>query len=237
VAVLRSRLLGGSCPHRVGHLTSVAWNWKDIWPSVFLQFGATILLGALLYVVQRSFIQIVRRETRTVVEQVGARAATLEQQIGEQSARIETLADEVETARRTRHGEEDATLALITDEMTYEAVSEPLQDAERRHAISESFRVRTSTDLGGMRLYFKHLYTMERTGEARPSISLRPWFLDIRNVVNEQWSPGEDVATVISRIVAKLESANLDATTEAFDPRLVFENLRTSLRPPQVVVR
>ena len=111
-------------------VTSVAWNWQGIWPSVFLEFGATILLGALLYIGQRSFIQVVRREARTVVQNVSARADALEERLGDQAARIDTLAQEVENARAARHEEEDSKLAAITDEMTYAAVSGPLRDAE-----------------------------------------------------------------------------------------------------------
>lgn len=209
--------------------TSVAWDWKGIWPSVFLEFGATILLGALLYIGQRSFIQVVRRETRTVVQNVGARADALETRLGEQAARIDTLAQEVENARAARHAGEDAELAAITDEMTYGAVSSPLRDAERSGAISESFRVLASTELGGMRLYLKNLYSMDRAVGGTPFLSLTPWFLDGRNVQSVSWNDGEDVSVVMGKIIARLEEANIDASAATFDPELVFRNLRHSL--------
>ena len=209
--------------------TSVAWNWQGIWPSVFLEFGATILLGALLYIGQRSFIQVVRRETRTVVQNVGARADALEERIGEQAARIDTLTREVENARAARHAEEDAELAAVTDEMTYPAVSAPLLDAERTGAIANSFRVRASADPAGMRLYFKYLFAMDRAVGGTPFLSLTPWFIDGRQAQRVSWNDGEDVAVVMARLVAELERANIDAGTATFDPELVFRNLRLSL--------
>jgi hypothetical protein len=210
-------------------VTSVAWNWQGIWPSVFLEFGATILLGALLYIGQRSFIQIVRRETRAVLQNVGARADELEARLGEQAARIDTLAQEVQNARAARHADEDADLAAITDDMTYAAVSGPLRDAERSGAISESFRVRASGELTGMRLYFKNLYLMDRVAGGTPFLSLTPWFLDGPDVQSVSWNDGEDVAAVMEKIIARLEQANINASAATFDPELVFRNLRHSL--------
>jgi hypothetical protein len=209
--------------------TSVAWNWQGIWPSVFLEFGATILLGALLYIGQRSFIQVVRRETRTVVQKVGARADALEESLGEQAARINTLTQEVENARAARHAEEDADLAAITDDMTYEAVTGPLRDAERRGAISESFRVQASAELAGMRLYIRNLVVMDRTTGGTPFLSLTPWFLDARSVQRVSWNDGEDVRTVMGKVITCLEEANIDAGRATFDPELLFRNLRQGL--------
>lgn len=80
-----------------------------------------------------------------------------------------------------------------------------------------------------MRLYFRHLNVMERDGGARPFISLTPWFVEPNDVQRESWNPGEDVAVVMGRLVARLEEANANATVQSFDPGLTFENLRTSL--------
>lgn len=212
--------------------TSVAWKWQGIWPSTFLDFGATILLGALLYVIQRSFVQVVRREsreTRIVVGDVEARAGVLERQVGQQSARIETLAEEIELGRRGRYAEEDSAVAAVTDEMTYDSVSRVLLEAERRRAISQSFRVRASGDVRGMRLYFKIVYAMDRSSGGTPFISLTTWFTDIRNTVRDSWQQGEDVSTVMNRIIVQMESANIDASTKTLDTELVFRNLRASL--------
>jgi hypothetical protein len=209
--------------------TSVAWNWQGIWPSVFLEFGATILLGALLYIGQRSFIQVIRQQTQAVVQDVGARADALEERLGEQASRIDTLAQEVRNAQAARHTEEDADLAAITNEMTYGAVSAPLRDAERSRAISESFRVEASAELAGMRLYLKNLYMMDRVAGGTPFLSLTPWFLDGRSVQSISWNDGEDVTAVMEKIIARLEAANIDTSTATFDPELVFRNLRHSL--------
>lgn len=213
----------------VSIVTSVAWRWQGIWPSVFLEFGATILLGALLYIGQRSFVQVVRHEARTVVQNVGARADALEERLGEQAARIDTLAQEVENARSARHAGEDADLAAVTDEMTYEAVSGPLRDAERNGAISELFRVQASAELAGIRLRMRNLNRMDRAVGGTPFLSLIPWFLDVRSVQTVAWNDGEDVREVMDEIIVRLEEANVDASRATFDPELVFRNLRHSL--------
>jgi hypothetical protein len=209
--------------------TNVAWNWQGIWPSVFLDFGATILLGALLYIGQRSFIQVVRQETRAVARNVGARADALEARLGEQAARIDTLAQDVEDARATRHADEDADLAAITDKMTYRAVGGPLLAAERSGAISQTFRVQASAELTGMRLYFKILYSMDRVHGGTQFLSLTPWFIEGPNVQSIPWNDGDDVSAVMDRIIARLEQARVDSSTATFNPELVFRNLHHSL--------
>lgn len=212
--------------------TSVAWKWQGIWPSTFLDFGATILLGTLLYMAQRSLVQVVRREnrrTRTAVENVGVRADALEQRLERQSARIETLADEIEEARTQRYSAQDAGISAVTEEMTFQAVLDALLAAERSRATSHSFRVRASSDLHGMRLYFRALIAMDRATGGTPVISLTTWFVDIRQTIRDSWQIGEDVTTVMNRIAAKLEAANIDSSVATFDPTAVSRNLAASL--------
>jgi hypothetical protein len=113
--------------------------------------------------------------------------------------------------------------------MTYASVSGPLRDAERSGAISESFRVPASAELGGMHLHLRNLILMDRAVGGTPHLSLTPWFLDSRSVQSVSWNDGEDVRTVMEKIIARLEEANIDASAATFDPELVFRNLRHSL--------
>jgi hypothetical protein len=83
--------------------------------------------------------------------------------------------------------------------------------------------------MAGMRLYFKNLYLMDRAVGGSPFLSLIPWFLDGRSVQSISWSDGEDVTVVMEKVIARLEEANIDASIAAFDPELVFRNLRHSL--------
>lgn len=209
--------------------TSVAWNWQGIWPAVFLTFGSTVLLGALLYIGQRSFLRVVSQEARVVIQNVDARAAALEQRVDEQAARIGTIAQEVETARAARHAEEDAYLAAVTDEMTYAAVSGPLRRAKQSRAISEYFRVQASAELTGMRLAFKTLVRLDQVHGPIRFLSLAPWSLDDLSLQSVEWHDGEDVTAVMDKIIARLEAAGHDASSTVFDPELVFKNLRLSL--------
>ena len=132
--------------------------------------------------------------------------------------------------RERRHAEEDLALAAITDEMTYDALSSARSKAPRNVEPSPS-----PFGYGPLQTWVEcactsNFSTRWSAGGARnPFISLTPWFPDGRGVQRDSWSPNEDVAAVMNRIVDKLESANLDATTNTFDPRLVFENLRASL--------
>ena len=41
-------------------IADVRWGWEDIWPSVFLDIGVSIMLAAVLFVLQRFFLREVR---------------------------------------------------------------------------------------------------------------------------------------------------------------------------------
>jgi hypothetical protein len=50
---------------------SIICDWAGIWIDFFLTFGATVLLGAVLYVIQGSFLSTVQEEADRVIETKG----------------------------------------------------------------------------------------------------------------------------------------------------------------------
>jgi hypothetical protein len=207
---------------------SIIYDWSGIWIDFFLTFGATILLGAVLYVIQGSFLTTVQEQADRVIENVATQAAALEERIQTQERRIETLSSEVAGDRREREEAADQALAAITDEMTYEAVSSALRKADRSTAISTAFRVPASRDLGAMHVYLNNTVLMDRIAGGSPRISIRPWFPDGRQVQQDEWLPGEDVRAMIARIDEKIGQANL-VPADTWDPTMMFGNLRNSL--------
>jgi len=142
---------------------------------------------------------------------------------------IETLGQDVDRLRGARHSEEAAALAAITEHPTQEIVASGLRLGEARGVLSSAFRARASADLGGMRLSCQLLHMVPRGAPNRPVLFLTPWFPDARRSERAEWLDGEDVATVMDRIVARLELARLDASRAAFDPALFLSKLRNGL--------
>jgi hypothetical protein len=207
---------------------SIICDWAGIWIDFFLTFGATVLLGAVLYVIQGSFLSTVQEEADRVIENVETQAAALDQRIQTQERRIDTLADEVDRNRAVRHAEEDEGLAAITDEMTHEAVYNALLQAVRKKAISTAFQVPASPDLSQLHISMQPLIRAERGGGGDPVISLTPWMVGQPILAGLLWQPGQDVAALIERLERQLESAHLTPAT-VFDPTVLFTNLRASL--------
>ncbi len=210
---------------------SIMCDWAGIWIDFFLTFGATILLGAVLYVVQGSFLTTVRQQADRVIQNVETEATALEARIATQARRIDTLANEVTGDRAERRTAEDEALAAVTDDMSYEAVSSAIRELDDRHAISYAFRVPASRDLRQMHVYFKNTILMDQMSGGSPRVTLTPWFIDVRNVQSVAWEPGEDVTAVIARLDREIESVNLTPSM-VWDPTILFATLRASLSSP-----
>jgi hypothetical protein len=168
------------------------------------------------------------RSSVRIIENAETQTAALEEKIESQARRIDTLADDVANGRTSRHAEEDAALAAITDEMSYDAVSSAIRDADHRGIISTVLRVPASEGLDGMHMVIQNTVLMDRVVGDSPRLSLSPWFADNRDVPGDWWLPGEDVTSVIGRLEQRIESANLDPPI-MFDPTLMFQNLREAL--------
>ena len=207
---------------------SIICDWAGIWVDFFLTFGATILLGAVLYVIQGSFLTTVQKQADRVIENVETQAAALDERIRTQERRIDTLAEEVDRNRAARHAEEDEGLAAITDEMTFEAIDNALRQAVRKRAISTAFQVPASPDLSQMHISMQPLFRAERGGGGDPIISLTPWVVGQPVLGGLLWQPGQDIASLIERLERQIESANLTPAM-VFDPTDLFTNLRASL--------
>jgi len=207
---------------------SIDCDWTGIWIDFFLTVGTAVLLGALGIVGSGVLVTTVEREVKRGIEETETQTAALEKRIESQGRRIDTLADEVLRDRAGRHEAEDEALAAIANDMSYEAVSSALREADLRRAISDAFRVPASGDLNGMHMHLKNLVRMDRAVGGTPFLSLTPWFADARNVQTEGWNEGEDVRQVIARLDRKIESANLTPSA-VWDPSVMFTNLRDSL--------
>jgi hypothetical protein len=210
---------------------SIQYYWTGIWIEFFLGVGITILLGAVLYVIQGSFMTTVRRAADRVIETVETKATALDERIEAQARRINTIGEEVVEARTRRHGRQAAAAAAIADLATYEAISSAIRDARDRAAISSGlFMVPASADITGMHVVITNQLRMNfadgRTGS--PFLSLRPWFLDDRQVERVDWWPGEDAVVVFDRLAQNIEKANLSPGL-LLDTTVFFEALSSSI--------
>ena len=204
---------------------SIQFYWSGIWIEFFLGAGITILLGAVLYVVQGSFMTTVRRAADRVIETVETKASALDERIEAQVRRIDTIGEEVAQARTRRHDRQDADAAAIADLGTYKAISTAIRDARNRAAISTAlFMVPASADITGMHLDIRNT----RLLDGREFLTLQPWFPDSRSVERIEWWPGEDAVTVMDRLAQNIEMANLSSEA-LLEASMVFENLSSSI--------
>lgn len=206
-------------------------HWRNSWPAVLLEYGGNTVLGALIFVLQGSFVRSVQEGAAQVVQRVDDRANQLEARVDEEARRIDDLTARVEGARAARHAEEDAVIDAAVDELTYDALYQALHDLDFGGLISRNvFRIRASRDLDGLRLALKITFLMDRADgrTGSPRISISPWFPVFRDVQPLEWLPGEDAVTVLERVTERLEQARLDASVAAFDPNFFADSLRES---------
>lgn len=200
--------------------------WKGFAPSVFLQLGSTVLLGVILFLLQRVFVVIPLTE----------RTERIETAVSDQATALESLSGRVSQLTGERHEDEDAVVEAVGNQ-TYEDVSRALIQAELQQSIYKSFRVRASTDPLGLRLFFKPLRAVGRGVPDESMIVLTPWFPDRRSPKRISWMPVMSVEQVFSQLVEKLEDEHLDTSEAMLDPDLVMENLSESLRVAQAARR
>lgn len=221
--------------------SSAVLHWGGIWPQFFLDSGVTVLLGAVLYSLQRFMIREVQRDTSDAVSGISEKTAKLgehveelvgeiEEKIEAQKTRLNSLSAELEQFNADRRSREEELLTTVETELSFGAVARALTTAEARNAIASTFRVRSSSDLMGMRVVLNVVTAIEKEGGGERMITAIPWFPESKNVSGTSWSSGEDVVTFAGRLIANIEAAKIGSAESSFNATLMFENLGKSLQ-------
>jgi hypothetical protein len=201
-----------------------------------LAVGVGAVLGALGIVGADTLVGTVQVEVNRAIENTQVETAALEEKIESQGRRIDTLSGEVAQNRAARHADEDAGLAAIAEDASFEAISDAIRDAERRQAISSLFRVPATANTGGMHLRVQNGQLGDRAVGSTPVIFLTPWFADDREVPMVIWKSGQDAVEIFGELDQNIESAHL-SPDDLLDSAVFIKNLTESISLANAALR
>jgi len=202
------------------------WGWVGVAPATFLQFGSTVSIGVVLYFLQHRFMREVRVENRALEGRFEARATELE-------SRLDRLTDATARAVAARHESQDAAVARLDEDVSYESVTAALAEAARLNAVDPAlFRVRASTDPGGLRVSLAWVEMASDT-DTRSELRVELWSPDPATTAAVSrrwlaWPPDLSAAEVGDSIVLALEREGLPAG-QIFDWGHAMAELQRSL--------
>ncbi len=214
--------------------TEDRWAWQGVTPSVLVNAGTAFGLAGLLFLLERSFVTVVRQASTaaatqaadTVAERLEARTEALETRLGE--------LDE-QTARRVQAQREaqDRTVDAL-EVVSFDSVTRALATAAGLRALlGDKAEVQASKDRDGLWLVFswgrKQLGT-DYHGEIRydePKLMIEAhagthW-------VEVEWGADEAAPEVATRLIHGLRSAGVWTGDDMLDWQLALENLQRTV--------
>lgn len=221
-------LVLGAAGTGAAFITEAAWGWVGTAPAAFLQFGSTLFVAAVLFFVQRRFLREVRTEARALEQRLEARTSELE-------SRLDQLTDATADAVTERHRSQDATLARLSDEVTFDTVTSALEESRALNAIDPFlFRVRASSRLDGLRVQFSWVdwENPDDSSEREFQLELSSPDPDTAAALSRRrvpWKPGQPAPAVGDAVVLMLEQEGLSRDRGLFDWGWTISALQRSL--------
>jgi len=202
--------MGGGALVVLSIVSNVSWDWRDIWPDVFLQVGSAVGLAGVLFGLERAFVKRVTDAT-----------AGIQSVLEEQREDLSELRSELAAARATRRDAEDAAVAALAAPTRRTVI-----DAARlamNLGLDERFRARASTDISGYRLWLR--WTEPSINEPEGTLKVCAWS-HLARMPNscEEWLSGVPQSVVFDSLIRAVEHYD-----GGFDPLLGLENLRRDL--------
>lgn len=218
----------GCCRRWGAFITEAVWGWTGIAPATFLQFGSAFFIAAILFFVERRFLREARSETRALEQRLEARTSKLE-------SRLDRLTDATAEAVKQRRSMQDANLARLTEDVSFDTVTSALAEARRLDATDPFlFRVKTSVRLDGLRAEFAWVdwESSDGTSQREFEIELASPDPETAAVLSRRrvtWMPDEPAPAVGNAVVLMLEREGLFKGPETFDWGFTIRELQKSL--------
>ena len=207
-----------------GHL-----KLNSAWSNLLLDYGATTVLGVVLFLLQRNFVSVVNRREEVLREEIVVVRQDFDERFVEQQSVLHQLNESVAALTTERHAKEDAVIARISSGDNVGVLKTAIEMAGDRNLIGPGFRVRVDQELGGLRFTATPLYLHDRGVAPTPKMSLTVWRksgLKASVVVDLD----KTIDGTMALLVAEMERNGLTTEADTFNPQSVVEALQTSLQ-------
>lgn len=220
----------------LGIVGDLEWRWEPIVSGTLTSVGATFLLAFVIFIMERRFTRTVTRRveesTRSIVQEE-TRALT---------NRLEDLEADLEQRREGTRATQEQYVDAITEDISYEALSAALQEADRVGAIRDGLTVSGSpTDLSTVTTFSWATRHLTR-GDGLVLDDGTVHHLNIRVVLQQRpgefglpvydrdWEQGEGPAEVAEALDVQLRSRGRLTEAKTFDFVFAVRNLQAGLR-------
>jgi hypothetical protein len=218
---------GGGALVGLAFLVEARWHWQGVSTSVLVQLGASLGLAGVLFLLERRFTRRVERASERAAKHAAEQVETrMQERTDRLAARLDELQSDVMKRVRRRAEEQDATIAALRDDVSYETVTTALTEANRLNAIHDGqVTVQASYNPDGLILTFSWVEDTDINSER----SSGP-HLDVDGAgVNVEWRPGEPGGEVGHRLVEELQRAGRWDGETTLDWGVTLRNLQASL--------
>lgn len=220
-------LLGGAALNGLAFLVEAVWSWQGVAPSVLVNLGTAVALAGVLVVLERRFIGHVARASERAAQVAAERVETrLQARTDQLAARLDELQHEVLQRARGRAKEQDAKIAAMRDEVSFQTIADAMTTANSLVAIDEGqIIVQASHDPDGLALAFSWAEDLEFSNHRSPGPHL-----DITGPgVDLEWRRGESAADVGDRLILELQRAGTWDGEAMLDWGLALHHLQQAL--------
>lgn len=208
--------------------------------STMTNIGTALLLAAVLLFVERGFIKKVSRITMVAATQAATDAtATIRQETRDLSARLDEVQRQVQERVTAVHDAEDAAVAQMTEDASFESVSQAIEVANSLAALGHgNLIVPASSEAAGPRLIFDWYH------DSRDTFSREPGdYFDISYVVERNtdptspyrpsivvtWAPEQSVADMGASLIQLMRREGFATEASKIDLGIALGRLQQGL--------
>lgn len=226
----------------LGLLLAATWligGWGDptFWSSVLVNLGTTIFLAGFLVWLERRFVATARTVARDAATAAASEAATLaaEEATRELSERLDAIQKRFEDHWSEQVALEDATVASLRDEISYDRVMDALVLAHAMGAASFPLYVTAGDSIDhpvvGISLTYEDVspYESREPEVIGITLSVDTSNLEMSYAVEAEWSSDDDPVAVLGRLRAQMISVGLGPESQRLEFDEFFANLRLGL--------
>ncbi len=219
-----------------GIVGDLEWGWEPIISGTLTSVGATFLLAFVIFIMERRFTRTVTRRveesTRSIVRE---ETRVLTNRLGDLEADLKQRREET----RTTQGQY---VDALTEDLSYEALSAALQEADRVGAIRNGLTVAGSPTTASTVTTFSwatrhltrgdglilddgtvHHLNVRVVLQQRPGEIALPWY-------DRDWEQGEGPVEVAEALDERLRNSGRLTEAKTFDFVFAVRNLQAGLR-------
>ncbi|MHB1526756.1 MAG: hypothetical protein ACYCZN_10840 [Candidatus Dormibacteria bacterium] len=211
------------------YYTQARYGWTGVVPELMIDLGTACGLAGFLFILEQRFTTTVAAVTNKLVDAVETRFEAKTQQL---ATRLTQLGDEFRSGLASRDAQQDAKIAALEDDVSFDSVTEAIEVANDIGALAEGYpTVQASGSPDGLALEFKWL--MPSAGQPHLSVIARieadfdAW--GPHPIIEVEWAPAQSASEIGVALATRLRQRDRWKGDSTLDWQLAVGNLQRTL--------